>query len=91
MHVNSFGIFVVEEVVDVAVLKIDPRFRKRHHIVEPSDLAQSVGVIVGVVVLPEGPRRGKLKFGIEDLGELFTLGGNRRNDFRSTLFLFRHF
>ena len=55
VHIDSLRLLVVEEIVDVSMLQIDPCFRKRHHIVEPSRLPHRIIVILSLIVLPETP------------------------------------
>lgn len=89
MNVDRLRRLVVEKVVDIPMLQINPGLRKGDNVVEPSHLTHRIIVVLGLVMFPETPLGWKLKLRVKYFGKFLSLRGclNRL----STLFLFSHF
>lgn len=73
VHVDVLGLLVVEKVVDVSVLQVDPGLRKGDDIVEPRYFAHGILIVRGFVVFPEAPLRGECQFRVQEISEFLSL------------------
>ena len=72
MNVDCLRRLVVEKVVDVPMLQINPGLRKGDNVVEPSHLTHRIIVVLGLVVFPETPLGWKLKLRVKYFGKFLS-------------------